>query len=188
MAYQPMSLYDFVRRFGTTNARIDAIIERRWPQGWSCPKCGGTRSYRLQSRRALQCADPACCAQISVTNGTVFEQLKIPLPKVFLGIYLMTDKQGISAMALSKHLDGRLQRGGSGHGMTGNDWMTSSLTPRLREAPGINVDHFSTHLGIRNRDRLGHHVGQCMVYTHAVPLFGALMTTMHQAGSPAAGA
>jgi hypothetical protein len=40
-----------------------------------------------------------------VTRGTVFEQMKIPLPKVFLAIYLMTDKQGISAMALSKHLD-----------------------------------------------------------------------------------
>jgi transposase-like protein len=39
-----------------------------------------------------------------VTKGTVFEQLKTPLPKVFLAIYLMTDKQGVSAMALSKHL------------------------------------------------------------------------------------
>lgn len=104
MAYQPMSLHDFVSQFGTTDACVAAIIERRWPQGWSCPKCGGTRSYRLRSRRALQCADSTCRAQVSVTRGTVFEQLKIPLPKVFLGIYLMTDKQGISAMALSKHL------------------------------------------------------------------------------------
>jgi hypothetical protein len=40
-----------------------------------------------------------------VTRGTFFEQMKIPLPKIFLAIYLMTDKQGISAMALSKHLD-----------------------------------------------------------------------------------
>lgn len=27
-------------------------------------------------------------------------------------------------------------------------------------------------------------VGQCMVYTHAVPLFGALIMTMHKDGSP----
>jgi transposase-like protein len=52
----------------------------------------------------LQCANPDCRAQVSVTRGTIFEQLKTPLPKVFLAIYLMTDKQGISALALSKHI------------------------------------------------------------------------------------
>lgn len=104
MAYQPMCLHDFASRFGSTEACVDAIIQRRWPQGWSCPKCGGTRGYRLHGRRVLQCSDRSCRAQTSVTKGTVFEQLKTPLPKVFLAIYLMTDKQGISAMALSKHL------------------------------------------------------------------------------------
>lgn len=105
MPYQAMSLSEFAHRFSTQEACVTAIIERRWPDGWRCPKCGGGRGCRLQGRRAIQCLDRSCRAQSSVTRGTVFEQLKIPLPKVFLAIYLMTDKQGISAMALSKHLD-----------------------------------------------------------------------------------
>lgn len=40
-----------------------------------------------------------------VEREAFIERMKIPLPKVFLPIYLMTDKQGISAMALSKYLD-----------------------------------------------------------------------------------
>jgi len=52
----------------------------------------------------LQCANRACRRQSSITAGTVFAQAKLPLPKIFLAIYLMTDKQGISAMALHKHV------------------------------------------------------------------------------------
>jgi transposase-like protein len=105
MPYQSMSLSDFASRYATQAACVTAIIERRWPQGWTCRKCGGNRGCRLHSRRVIQCLDRECRAQSSVTRGTVFEQMKIPLPKIFLAIYLMTDKQGISAMALSKHLD-----------------------------------------------------------------------------------
>lgn len=104
MPYQAMSLSDFAIRFSTQEACVTAIIERRWSSGWRCPKCGCSRGVRLHTRRAIQCSHRACRAQTSVTRGTVFEQLKIPLPKVFLAIYLLTDKQGISAMALSKHL------------------------------------------------------------------------------------
>ena len=104
MPYQALSLPEFVSAYSTPEACVSAIIARRWPKGWSCRKCGGTKCCRLHTRRAVQCSNRKCRAQSSVTRGTVFEQLKIPLPKAFLAIYLMTDKQGISAMSLSKHL------------------------------------------------------------------------------------
>lgn len=105
MPYQPMCLQRFIESFSTHEQCVSAIIARRWPQGWTCHKCGGTRFCRLHSRRSIQCLNRSCRAQISVTSGTVLEHLKIPLPKVFLAMYLMSSKQGISAMALSKHLD-----------------------------------------------------------------------------------
>lgn len=104
MPYEPMTLQEFTSSFATQEACLDALIKRRWPNGWTCRKCGGTRSCRLQTRRSLQCLNPACRAQNSITQGTLFAHLKIPMPKVFLAIYLMTNKQGISAMSLSKHL------------------------------------------------------------------------------------
>lgn len=99
-----MTLPEFASRFASADACLDAIVERRWPQGWKCPHCGEPRHHRLRTRRVLQCARSSCRRQASITAGTMFEHTKLPLPKVFLAIYLMTDKQGISAMALSKHL------------------------------------------------------------------------------------
>ena len=104
MPYQSLTLHDFASRFASVNACLDAIVERRWPHGWKCPHCGETRHHRLRTRRALQCARSGCRRQFSITAGTVFAHAKLPLPKVFLAVYLMTDKQGISAMALSKHI------------------------------------------------------------------------------------
>jgi transposase-like protein len=104
MPYQAFRLHEFATRFATTESCLSAIIARRWPTGWKCLHCGGDRHHRLRTRRVLQCAAPACRRQCSITAGTLFEQTKLALPKVFLAIYLMTDKQGISAMALSKHL------------------------------------------------------------------------------------
>jgi transposase-like protein len=104
MPYQSMTLPEFASRFASADACLDAIVERRWPQGWKCRHCGEPRYHRLRTRRALQCARSSCRRQASITADTMFEHTKLPLPKVFLAIYLMTDKQGISAMALSKHL------------------------------------------------------------------------------------
>jgi transposase-like protein len=105
MIYKALSLLDFTSQFSTQDACITAIIERRWPSGWNCAKCGGNHGTLLKTRRAMQCLNRDCRAQSSVTAGTVFEALKIPLPKVFAAMYLMTDKQGISAMSLAKHLE-----------------------------------------------------------------------------------
>lgn len=104
MPYQALTLPEFAAKFATTDACLEAIIARRWPQGWKCLKCGGQERHRLRTRRVLQCANRTCRRQSSITSGTIFEHAKLPLPKMFLAIYLMTDKQGISAMALSKHL------------------------------------------------------------------------------------
>ena len=104
MSYQSLTLPEFASRFATHESCLEAIIQRRWPAGWKCSHCGGGRHHRLRTRRALQCANRSCRRQSSITAGTVFEQAKLPLPKVFLAVYLMTDKQGISAMALRKHL------------------------------------------------------------------------------------
>ena len=103
MPYLAMSLPEFASACSTQEACVSTIIARRWPKGWSCRKCGGTKFCRLHTRRAVQCSNRKCWVQSRVTRGTVFEQLKIPLPRAFLAIYLMTDKQGISTISLSKH-------------------------------------------------------------------------------------
>jgi hypothetical protein len=104
MSYGSLTLPEFAAHFATTVACLDTIVQRRWPQGWKCPHCEGQSHHRLCTRRVLPCANQNGRRQSSITVGTIFEHAKLPLPKVFLAISLITDKQGVSAMALSKHL------------------------------------------------------------------------------------
>ena len=101
-SYQPMTLHGFMMAHATEEQCLSAIMAKRWPLGWTCRSCGGVKFYRLKTRRALQCAQRGCRKQISITAGTLFDALKLPLPKIFAAIAVMTDKQGISADALRK--------------------------------------------------------------------------------------
>lgn len=93
-----VSLMEFQSRFNTEEKCRDYLIEKRWSDGFVCPKCGGTRHCKLSNGR-IQCYD--CGRQTSVTAGTIMHRSHAPLTKWFTAIYLVTqDKRGISAMQL----------------------------------------------------------------------------------------
>ena len=70
----------------------------RWPDGFRCPQCGGTRAWRTE-RRLWHCQD--CRRQSSVTAGTVFEDSRKPLRLWFHVMWLMmAHKTGLSARNL----------------------------------------------------------------------------------------
>ena len=90
----------------------EILIQARWPQGVTCPKCGAPDAYRVTRRSRtknlvstlFKCRD--CRRQFSATVGTIFEDSKIPLNKWFAAIYLMcASKKGISAHQLHRSLD-----------------------------------------------------------------------------------
>lgn len=104
MSYQPLSLTAFIQTYSSELACLNAIEQRRWPNGFVCPTCQTSGGRRMRTRRCYQCS--ACGTQTSITAGTVFHHAKMPLQKWFLAIYLISsNKQGISASSLSKHLD-----------------------------------------------------------------------------------
>jgi len=70
----------------------------RWPNGFACPNCGGTKYWRT-AKGLLHCH--GCERQISVTAGTVFEDSRKPLRLWFHVIWLMmAQKTGLSARNL----------------------------------------------------------------------------------------
>jgi len=70
----------------------------RWPDGFACPNCGGTKSWRTV-RGLLHCH--GCDRQISATAGTVFEDSRKPLRLWFHVMWLMmAQKTGLSARNL----------------------------------------------------------------------------------------
>ncbi len=102
-SYQPIALTEFMTRYSTDAACREALEACRWPTGFVCPHCESSGGYRLPGHRGFECK--ACGRQVSVTSGTVLAYHKLPLPKIFLAMYLIAaNKQGISAKSLAKHL------------------------------------------------------------------------------------
>ena len=100
-----MSLPEFLRGFGTEAACAQAVMAARWPNGFSCPKCGEEAHcvINVNSRPLFQCN--GCRRQTSVTAGTLFAGTKLPLTTWFLAIYLISQaKTGLSALALKRQL------------------------------------------------------------------------------------
>src|SRR5438552_4155283 len=100
----PRSLIEFQDRFATEGACAGYLFERRWPEGFVCPGCGGGRAWLLKTKAfTYECAD--CGRQTSVTAGTIMHASKLPLTTWFWAAFLMaTHSNGISALQLQSQL------------------------------------------------------------------------------------
>ena len=99
----PKNLREFQRQFASEEVCQDYLETCRWPEGFTCPRCGHARAYRLVKHRRLQCVE--CRYQVSLTAGTILHNTKTPLLSWFWAAYLtVTDKRGISALLLQRQL------------------------------------------------------------------------------------
>src|SRR6184192_2149175 len=100
----PRSLIEFQQRFGDEAACAQYLIATRWPGGFVCPRCGGGKAWRLETKAwTYECA--SCGRQTSVTAGTIMHASKLPLTVWFWAAFLMaTHSNGISALQLQNQL------------------------------------------------------------------------------------
>jgi transposase-like protein len=98
----PRTVQEFDDWFAT-EAKCSACLARlRWPEGFVCPGCGGTKAW-LTARQQMRCA--ACQRQTSVTAGTLFEGTRKPLRVWFQAAwYVTSQKYGGSALGLQRVL------------------------------------------------------------------------------------
>ena len=78
-----LSLYEFLQRFPSEEECFQHLVEKRWPNGFRCPKCGNDAAYFIEKHRRFQCT--RCRRQTSVTAGTVFHKLPPSAPDTLLG-------------------------------------------------------------------------------------------------------
>ena len=82
-----MTEAQFEELFPTDDACKAYLVDRRWPEGVRCPRCGDANAYALATRPFhWQCH--ACSAQkagyrFSVLVGTIFENTKVPMRRWF---------------------------------------------------------------------------------------------------------
>lgn len=100
-----LPMAEFIARYGTEPQCHAALVASRWPNGFVCSDCAGTRHSTVERKglRYWQCS--ACREQTTVTCGTVFQSTKLPLTRWFLAMHLLTQsKNNVSALELKRHL------------------------------------------------------------------------------------
>ena len=98
----PRTLDELEARFSTEEACLSYLSGLRWPEGFRCPRCRGSKSW-TSARGLLTCA--TCGHQASVTAGTIFQGTRKPLTTWFRAIWWVTSqKTGASALGLQRVL------------------------------------------------------------------------------------
>jgi transposase-like protein len=98
----PRTLQEFEAWFPDEDACRLYLEKLRWPDGFTCPRCGQRRGWR--SRRDLWICG-GCQRQTSATAGTIFADTRSPLRTWFAAAWYVTgQKQGVSALGLQRVL------------------------------------------------------------------------------------
>ena len=98
----PRTLLEFEARFSTEEGCREYLCRLRWPEGFRCPRCQGTKAWPHRTT-LLRCAQ--CDYQVSVTAGTIFQDTHQPLTMWFRAIwYVTSQKNGGSALGMQRVL------------------------------------------------------------------------------------
>lgn len=101
--YRAHNLLMIQQRFSTELACQKHLAKQRWPEGFRCPRCRGSRASWIRTRKLYQCQ--GCRYQVSLTAGTIFHKTRVPLKKWFWMILLMgQNKHGLSILEAQRLL------------------------------------------------------------------------------------
>ena len=102
-----ITLVGFIRMF-PDDAKAEAwFIEKRWPTGVCCPKCGWLSVQPGCKHRTLRfrCREKLCVKKFSVKTGTVMEGSKLGCQTWAIGMFLVsTNLKGVASMKLHRYL------------------------------------------------------------------------------------
>ena len=137
-----LSFLEFQAWFPDEESCIHLLLDRRWPDGFVCPKCAGRTGDMLRSRAyTIECR--GCGRQTSATAGTIMHRTKLPLRIWFWAAHLMaTHSNGMSARQLAAHL-------GIAYSSA---WLLEQKLRRVRWTPSLG----QRRGGVKRESRRGH--------------------------------
>lgn len=154
MEQYPRSLAEFERQFGTEQGCREYLLRLRWPEGFTCPRCGGRRCWATR-RGLLVCS--ACGYQVSALAGTILEGSHKPLSMWFRAMWYVTaQKTGASALSLQRIL-------GLGSYRTAWAWLHKlrrAMVRPDRDRLWGRVEVDETYLGAKEEGRSGREAGK----------------------------
>ena len=177
----PRTIMEFQKHFSDEGECLKYLIESRWPNGFSCPRCGDREFYWKESRSLLQCK--ACSYQASVTAGTIMHRSRQPLTMWFLAAYLVTTHTpGMSALQFQRQV-----------GLTSYQTAFTMLhklraalvrTERTKLEGTVEVDE--TYVGGREAGKSGRGAGGKVLVAGAAEIRGQTVTRIRLKVAPTA--
>ena len=100
--HYPSDLAQLRAWFPTDTACLDYLDWLRWPQGFTCPNCGGSASG-VDAVGRYRCR--GCRRQVSVISHTIFHKTRTPMSVWFEAVWdVVAPKTGVSAAHLYRVL------------------------------------------------------------------------------------
>ncbi|MFC4779283.1 transposase [Paenibacillus sp. GCM10023252] len=100
--FEQMSLEAFRQFFHNEEVCCNWLFGQKWPNGFSCTKCGHSHAYTISTRRLplYECA--SCGYQNSLTAGTVMHNTRTSLFQWIHTMYLVSQQESINAERLAE--------------------------------------------------------------------------------------
>ena len=99
----PKTLKEFRQQFSSDKTCWEYLIRSRWPEGFSCPKCGSKDYWVIIKPFGYECK--SCGRRTSPIAGTVMHRSHLPVQEWFWAAYLVTTfTPGLSAKQLKRQI------------------------------------------------------------------------------------
>jgi len=158
----PRTIQEFDEWFPNEDACAAYLLGLRWPNGFLCPACGGTKGW-LTARQQIRCA--GCQRQSSVTAGTIFEGTRKPLRTWFQAAWHVTNQKfGGSALGMQRVL-------GLGSYQTAWSWLHKLRRAMVRPGRDLlngRVEVDETYVGGQEEGVSGRHTEKKAIVVAAV--------------------
>lgn len=98
MEQEPKTLQEAILYFSNPDNCRDYLVARRWPDGFTCPRCE-SKNVKFQPKyNRWQCASHHDRRQFTLKTGTIFEDSPIKLDKWLMAMWQVVNcKNGISS-------------------------------------------------------------------------------------------
>jgi transposase-like protein len=101
----PKTLQQAVIYFSNPDNCREYLVARRWPDGVTCPRCGGKNVIFSEKHNRWQCSSHHARRQFTLKTGTIFEGSPIGLDKWLAAMWLVVNcKNGVSSYEISRAL------------------------------------------------------------------------------------